>query len=139
MKSNTKIIFLVVSSNSQKVGCICQHIQLHFNQGQSVLIVAPSVQAVEYLDDLLWKNPPDSFLPHLVSQDPIQEKVVITSLHENLNQASVLMNLCPQISPIAHQFDIVYELYDETQPEKLEQSKHRQKLYVEMGYATILQ
>ena len=139
MKSNTKIIFLVVSSNSQKVGCICHHIQVHFNQGQSVLIVAPSAQAIEYLDDMLWKNPPDSFLPHVISRVPTEEKVVITSLHENLNHATILMNLCPQMTPIAHQFDIVYELYDETQPEKLEQSKHRQKLYADMGYKTLLQ
>lgn len=134
MKQKPNIIFLPISSNQQKIGCICHHIQRHFDSGDTLLIIVPSEQAQQYLDDLLWKYPEDSFLPHVVSQAQCNEKIVITTLSQNLNNSKILMNLCPESCPIADQFETIYELYDETHPEKLEQSKKRHQAYVQKGF-----
>lgn len=134
MKQMPNVIFLPVKTNQHKIGCICYSIQTHFAKGEAILIIAPSEQAVQYLDDLLWKFPDDSFLPHVVSQSPCKEKVVITTLSQNLNSAKILMNLCPESCSIAEQFEIIYELYDETHPEKLEQSKRRHQTYSQKSF-----
>jgi DNA polymerase III subunit chi len=135
MNKHPNIIFIPVSNNQNKIGCICNTIQRHFNQGESILIAVPNEQAEKYLDDLLWKFPGDSFLPHAVSQNDNNERVLITKQAQNLNKSKILFNLCPAASPIADQFEIIYELYDETFPDKLEQSKNRRHAYSELGYA----
>lgn len=133
MTPTPKIIFLPVSTNQNKIGCICHHVHMHFDRGENILIMAPE-QALGYLDELLWKYPADSFLPHVVSKIPCKEKIVLTSSPVNLNEAQILINLCTDACPIADQFKMVYELYDETQPEKLELSRKRQQIYREKGY-----
>lgn len=128
------IIFLPITTNQQKIECLCHNIQKHFDSGNSILIIVPSEQAVQYLDDLLWKYPEDSFLPHTAAQAQCTEKVVITTLSQNLNDSKILMNLCPEPSPIAEQFETIYEFFDETHPEKLEQSKRRHQAYSQKGF-----
>lgn len=134
MKQKPKIIFLPVRTNQDKIENICQTVQKHFDRQDNLLIIAPSPVAVQYLDDLLWKNPLDSFLPHVTSQIECKDKVVITTITQNLNHAKILMNLCQEPCPIIEQFEIVYELYDETHQEKLEQSKRRRQIYIQKGY-----
>lgn len=131
------IIFIPVFSNQQKLGSICHYIQHHFEVGDNVLVVAPNEQATRYIDELLWKFSPESFLPHIASNAPSSEKVVITSVAQNLNQALVLINLCAEVSPIAEHFNVVYELYDQTHPEKLAQSQRRQQIYTSKQFTIV--
>lgn len=121
------IIFLRVVDNTSKMTRICTVVQQHFNQKQSMLILAPSQEAAEYMDKLLWRMPEHSFLPHTHSNHPSDALILITTAANNLNKASVLFNLCPGVSPISAQFETVYELLDETHPDKLRQSQLRQK------------
>lgn len=132
-----KVIFLPIKTNQQKIECICHHAQKHFNQDDKVLIIAPSELAVQYLDELLWKYPNDSFLPHVSMQTPCHDKIVITTFAQNLNHATIVLNLCLDYCPIANNIEIIYELYDETTPEKLEQSKRRKHMYSQNGLVTV--
>lgn len=134
MKQKPNVIFLSITTNQQKIASICQHVQKHFDRSEPILILAPSEQAVQYLDDMLWKFPEDSFLPHEASQASSKEKIVITTVHQNLNQSKILMNLCPEPCPIAEQFETIYELYDQTHSDKVEQSKRRHEAYVQKGF-----
>lgn len=108
--------------------------QHHFLQGDSILIVVPNQEAAVFIDQLLWKRPEESFLPHVIASSPIKERVVITTRKENLNKARVLFNLCPEACPFANEFEEVYELHDETQADKLELSQKRRDTYVAAGY-----
>lgn len=131
IKKKLEIIFLTIKTNQQKIDSIWQCVQRHFDHKDHVLVLAPSDHAKQYLDDLLWKYPENSFLPHLATNKQSNEKIVITTLAQNLNNAKILVNLCSDICPITEQFEIVYELYDETSSEKLEQSKRRQRTYAQ--------
>lgn len=130
----TNITFIRVPNNAAKAACICQVIQHHFSQGESVLVAVPNMEAAEYIDQLLWRRPEESFLPHAVVQGVTKEVVAITTKKDNLNGAKVLFNLCPDVSPIVGEFEIVYELHDETQADKLQLSQQRRGVYAAAGY-----
>ena len=52
-----------------------------------------------------------------------------------LNQAKILINLCPQPNPIVELFQWVYELHDETHSSKLLQSQQRYDWYRQKGFS----
>ncbi len=93
------------------------------------MIIVPSKAASTFLDDFLWKQPNEGFLPHTCSTNPCKDPVVISDESLNLNQAQILINLCPGVSPIADQFSVIYELWDETDSEKKKQSEDKFNAY----------
>lgn len=127
------IYFIEVKDNQTKTRKLCETLQHHYIQGHSILVLAPSDEAARYVDELLWRYPKESFLPHQIIQKPASNKVAITKVQENLNKAQILFNLCPQASPHCEQFETVYEFQDGTTPEKLQQSKERKAFYENKG------
>jgi DNA polymerase-3 subunit chi len=78
--------------------------------------------------------PEDGFLAHTLTDFPSSEWIVITTEQNmNLNQAYRLMNLCPQPIKQPSLFAEVYELFDETHPQKLESTKLRLQAYQQIG------
>jgi len=134
---NSKIIFLKARETQEKLLNITATIQNHFDLAQKVLVYAPSDEAAKYLNLLLWKMPEDSFLPHKIANRACRDPVVITCQKENLNQATVLINLNMILHPHLDAFHLVYDIYDETHPVKLEHSKARQSKYHEKGYSIV--
>lgn len=134
MSEKPKIIFLKVTDNASKMTCLCETAQTHFQQGHKVLFSVPSAEAARFLDQLLWKSPQESFLPHSVANSPSKDFIAITSSQENVNNATVLFNLHPNVNPIYTQFKTVYELFDETLQDKLLLSQQRQAAYREAGF-----
>jgi DNA polymerase III subunit chi len=135
MVANTPvIIFLSVANNATKLEKICSTVYQHYEQKERVLITVPSQEAALYIDQLLWRSPEESFLPHLITETPSEEPVVITTVLRNLNQAKILLNLCPEASGIASEFSRVYELLDLTHPSKEKLSRERQAAYRAQTY-----
>jgi DNA polymerase IIIc chi subunit len=128
-----QVIFLRAATNESKMSAICKSVQHHFNLGHTILIAVPSHDAALYVDQLLWRFPEESFLPHAIADAATTERVVITMVGTNVNQASILLNLCPMASSICMQFTTVYELLDETHPDKLRLSQQRQSTYESQG------
>lgn len=124
-----KIIFLKVSDNASKAKALYQNVHTHFLEGQTILILSPSEEASRYIDELLWKFPEESFLPHEKAVDDIKIPIAITTLPKNVNQASILFNLTATISPITDQFSIVYDLLDQTNEERYKASLKRYQAY----------
>lgn len=133
MKQKSKVIFIPVSTNQNKISCICTTIQRHFEQGQSILIRVSNETAEKYVDNLLWKHPEESFLPHVATTVPTDDRVIITQDMKNLNNSSILFNLSTQPF-LSDEFEVIYELYDETHHEKLLQSQSRRRIYKENGF-----
>lgn len=127
------IIFLKVADNQSKMALICDTVHKHFLAGEVVLLTVPNGDAANYLDQLLWKFPAESFLPHSVSEKASNDPVVITTGKSNPNNAVVLFNLLPDVNPGYNTFKVVYELFDETHPEKLRLSQQRQQIYASNG------
>lgn len=134
VKNKPMIVFLRVTDNGSKTARICAIVQQHFEHGDRVLITVTNDEVAGYVDQLLWKLPEESFLPHQIVRGPSEERIAITTGKENYNKAKVLLNLCPEASPISSQFEMVYELLDETHPDKLRMSQQRQKDYQASGY-----
>jgi len=113
---------------------ICNKVQEAFKQEKRLLIAVPHLQAAEYIDALLWRTPPESFLPHIIANTPTSEWIAITvQQQQNVNQAARLLNLCPIISPLYRDVQEVYDLFDETHREKMELSKQRLQVYQANG------
>lgn len=125
----TTIIFIKVTDTQSKLVRICETVQHHFNEKQSILINAASEEAAIYIDQLLWRFPEESFLPHLYTSSPTKEPIVVTTSLQNLNQAKILFNLGSSISPISTEFEKIYELYDCTHPQKEQMSKEKLAVY----------
>ena len=136
MSQETKkpsLFFLRVTDGETKVSRLVQTIARHVQNGQRVLISVQDEQAKLYLDNLLWQQPAEGFLPHICSDEASNEPVVITSMQRNLNQADILFNLSSSVSPMIDQFSIVYELQDMTTPERHELSKEKLESYKKSG------
>jgi DNA polymerase-3 subunit chi len=129
-----KVYFLRVTDTATKLNSICQVTHRHFNKKEAILIAVPSQEAAVYIDQLLWRQPSDSFLPHAIVNIPTQEPVVITTTSTNINQAKVIINLCPDIPPNLIEYSIIYDLLDLTHPTKEQLSLKRQSAYQVLGY-----
>lgn len=136
MKNNSlnKIIFYRVKDNSAKIQLICTKAQEAFKHEKRLLIVVPNFQSAQYVEGLLWKVPPESFMPHVIVDTSTAEWIAITMQDQhNVNQASRLLNLCTTFSPLYQQVEEIYELYDETLPQKAELSQQRLNDYQAKG------
>ncbi len=127
------IHFWTVHNSADKRRCVPDLIYKHFKQNQRVLVIAPNQEALRFVDQLLWQMPPDQFLPHAVSQEPIQAAVILTTQPMNLNQAQVVLNLCRQPCPIVNEFECVHELDDQSDPAKTKCSLEKQRSYAAAG------
>lgn len=135
MNNTAKLVtFLKVMDNTAKAKRISDAVNHYFLQNISVLITVPNDQAAQYIDQLLWRLPDSSFLPHQLTQSPSKELIVITTAQDNVNQAKTLINLCPEATQIPDQFITIIELLDHTSPEKLLLSQQRQAAYQSLGY-----
>ena len=130
MNTSSKVTFYNVKTNAAKLQMICSLVSDAFQSQQKLLIAVPSPEAAAYIDQLLWRMPEDSFIPHLISEQPTPEPITIAvNPTQNLNQAKILLNLLPSASTLADQFTTIYELFDETDPTKALQSLQRQEKY----------
>ena len=128
------ITFLKVLDNAAKAKRISDAANHYFLKNIPVLITVPNDQAAQYIDQLLWRLPDSSFLPHQLTEAPSKELVVITTAQNNVNQAKTLINLCPTAAQSPDQFTTIIELLDHTSTEKLQLSQQRQAAYQSLGY-----
>jgi DNA polymerase IIIc chi subunit len=98
-----------------------------------VIIFVPNQQAASYIDHLLWKSPSDSFLPHAVTSSNTRQRVVITEEKSNLNSAKVALNLTSVPCPALGTFEKVYELWDQTDSVKAQNSNSKMEHYRQLG------
>lgn len=89
------IIFIRVADNKTKIWRLCECIKTHFHRGERLQLSVQGQEAAKYVDDLLWRLPEESFLPHQITHSPSNERIAITLGHDNFNQATVLFNLQP--------------------------------------------
>ncbi len=137
MKS--KVYFFNVKDNQAKIHLICSKAKESFEQEKRLQILVPTIEAGQYIDSLLWRYPEDSFLTHILTTNLSSEWIVITTEETvNLNLAARLLNLCPHPVKYFSLFAEIYELYDESHPQKLENSKLRFKNYQDWGLALSL-
>lgn len=129
-----RVCFLRVTDNISKLQKLQVAIQSHFLKNDKILITVPSNEAASYIDQLLWRIPDESFLPHAIINYPSKEHIAITTTYSNVNQASILINLLPTLHPNPIRVTLIYELLDMTSKEKDVISRQKQFSYVNLGY-----
>lgn len=135
-----QIIYLEVQSPQEKLKKLLTVIQYHFTLREKILILVPSQEVATFIDGWLW-NPYSTllFLPHCIVDKENNYPIAITTMQINLNQATVLISLIPEIPIITDSFNIVYELMDNTIAQNLAEAKKRWSTYHRQGYSLQLQ
>jgi DNA polymerase IIIc chi subunit len=125
----TRVIFFQVREIASKLKMICDTAQSHFDKKEPFIILVEDAKAQEFVNELLWKTPETSFLPHVVSDESTKDLVAITKTKNNVNQARFAFNLCPTPLVIETPFRIIYEFEDLTNPHKSKLSSLRFDAY----------
>lgn len=129
LPKSIQVYFLHVADNAAKLKKLCAAVHSHFIKRDKILIFVPSSEAASYIDQLLWKMPEESFIPHAIANGPTKEQIAITTSLSNINQATTLINLTGAMHPNPGPADTIYELYDSTSKEKEELSRIKQNDY----------
>jgi len=130
----TRVVFFQVQTAQTKLLRISEAAQTHFGKKEKIILFVEDAKAQGFVDELLWKMPTTSFLPHLATDEATQEPVVITKSKENVNGARVAFNLCPTPLLLDPPFRIIYELEDLTAPGKQKLSELRFGRYKEAKF-----
>ncbi len=138
MKTNNinspKAVFFQIKDVKSKVIKLIQTALYHFQKKEPIIIFVNDSISETFVDEILWKQPLESFLPHVVSQESSSDFIVITKTDKNLNNAHFIFNLCPQIPMIDKTFKTIYDYDDLTSQKKQELSKKRFDDYRNMGF-----
>jgi DNA polymerase IIIc chi subunit len=127
----TRVVFFQVRDVRLKLQRISEMAQTHFEKKDPFLIFVEDIKAQAFVDDLLWKMPEMSFLPHVATDDTTKELVAITKTKTNVNGAKAVFNLCSTPLLIAGPFRVIYEFEDLTSAIKKELSTARFDAYKE--------
>ena len=82
--SNTRVVFFQVNDNHSKLKIIVETAQTHFKKKEPFLIIVEDDMALKFVDDLLWKLPSSSFLPHSIAESETSELITLTKCKKNL-------------------------------------------------------
>ncbi len=114
----TRVIFFQVKDAASKIKRIYETATLHFEKKEPFIFFVEDEKSALFVDELLWKSPPSSFLPHSIADAPSSEQIVITKLKRNINQAKIAFNLCSTPLLIDGHFRTIYEFEDLSSPSK---------------------
>ena len=138
-RKHIRVIFFQVNNDQEKRHKIVQMAQEYFDKKEPLLIHLPHEKALDYVDLLLWRSPKESFLPHVIKDQPCNDLIVLTTSTENPNQARSIFNLNPKPFNINNlSFHRIYEFEDLASVEKNKSAQTRYKYYKEQGYSVNL-
>jgi len=134
--SSTRVTFFEVKNDAVKRKQIVTLAQEYFEKKQPLLFKLPHQKALEYLDLLLWRLPPDGFLPHEIKDTPSEDLIVLTSTDSNPNEARSVFNLTSM--PIRDPFfTSIYTFEDTSNVEKNSIAQAHYQAYKSLGYQII--
>lgn len=126
------VVFFPVKQTIQKLMKISTIAASHLQKKEPLLILLPDQGAYHFVDELLWRLPKESFLPHPSSYIQLSLSVDF--------EAPYLFNLRPSAYLERDKnFNTIYELEDATSSEKLQLSQQRYQAYRKAGYSISIQ
>lgn len=130
----TRVVFFQVRDNPTKLMRIAETAQSHFEKKEPLLILVEDAKSQQFVDELLWKLPSSSFLPHTACDEETKELVAIAKVKKNVNGARIVFNLCPTPILLDESFRMIYEFEDLTALNKKNLSSIRFDSYKSAGY-----
>jgi DNA polymerase-3 subunit chi len=134
MNSPSRVVFFQVNDNSSKLKRIIEMAHFHFEKKEPFLIMVEDEKSQKFVDELLWKQPDTSFLPHIASDVPTTDLIAITKVKNNVNSARAAFNLCSTSLLIEGPFRIIYEFEDLSAASKKNLSSQRFDAYKQAGF-----
>jgi len=131
----TEVIFVRTTTGAEKLSTIGRLTQKHYEAGDRILVATPSDDVAQYVDKLLWREPKEGFIPHHTTHTPCHYDVAVTASADNVNDASVLINLTEETHPLAGQVELIYELFDTTTPAKEATATKKMNAYQNDGFS----
>jgi DNA polymerase IIIc chi subunit len=132
----SKVYFLEVKTVQEKLTFLGEAVKEVYFQGKTVLVYSPEKKALEYLDDLLWKQPQQVILPHKIHEGTSDDKIVLCANLEQYQKRDIIVNISSK--PIeGDNYPEVIELFDMTSPSKKSNSEQKLKSYQEKGIEPI--
>src|SRR3990167_9184306 len=130
----TRAVFFQVREPKAKLACLAETAAAKFERKEHLLILVEDEKAMQYVDELLWKSPETSFLPHIATDELTTELIAITRSKKNVNLSRIAFNLCSTPLLIEGPFRIIYDFEDLTSPSKQQLSAVRFDAYKKAGF-----
>ena len=113
----------------------CRLAEKAYKLDNTVHILAPSQEAAERVDELLWTFRDGSFVPHhlLNSANDLDSPVTISFGNGHVESRDLLINLCDEVPDAAESFPRVAELVTSDQDCK-QKSRARFVTYRDQGH-----
>jgi DNA polymerase III subunit chi len=122
-----------VTSAKEKILILAQLAAKSFQEKEPLLIIAQDENAINYVDALLWREPAESFVPHLISHIPCSALIALSTVKENLNQAKCAINLA-QEPLFCEGIKTLYEFDEQVNGPKRSFLEARYQAYREKGF-----
>ncbi|SRR3989339_206717 len=133
--SEVKVIFFTIKDASSKLKILVQTATSHFLKKEKIQIVVPDKAALEFVDQLLWNQPKESFLPHSTEVLlPYQDLVFLSLPFPTLEEYPIVFNLCQTPFDITPSLRTLYELEDLSHPQKAAAFQGKFKQYQKAGF-----
>ena len=106
-----------------------------YAQGRRVRVITPDAAATQLLNNMLWEQPAEGFLPHVTLSSPHAAATPVIIDHSITHEGSidVLINLCAEPPAFFSRFERMFEIVG--QDEVLANAgRERWKFYKARGY-----
>jgi DNA polymerase-3 subunit chi len=134
MSLKNKVIFFQIKDVKIKLLKLIQVAIGHFEKKERLIIQVQNDISLNFVDELLWKSPKESFLPHVISDKQTNDFIVITKLKKNLNKAHFMFNLCYDLIELDKSYKIIYDFDDCTSLKNQQNSQKKYQIYRQAGF-----
>ncbi len=119
---------------TEKYQLVCSLVTDLFRQNQTIFVLCQTQAEADMLDEMLWQQDPDSFVPHGLSEEStvMQAPVEIGTLQPRRFR-QVLVNISDAVSPHANRFAQIVDFVPVNESEK-QQARERYKQYRALGF-----
>jgi DNA polymerase-3 subunit chi len=131
----TFLFFFTVKDSSSKVKALTRTVRSHFLKKEKIHLVVPDLATLQFVDQLLWSQPKESFLPHSCGVLlPFQDLIFISLSVTSLEPFPIVFNLCPEPYLPSASLKTLYELEDLTHPHKSAIFQKKFQTYQKAGF-----
>lgn len=111
--AEVKVFYFSVAESNAKIHTLIQVVTSHFLRKERVQILVPDLKTLDFVDTLLWKEPPESFLPH----SRLEEDFITLSTDRTIS-SPIVFNLTSTPYASTGTLKTLYELEDTSHPQK---------------------
>ena len=133
---STQVEFLLLATDSQLLSTAFTSLIQLYSDNERVLVVANNRQHLEQLDEMLWHNSSEQFIPYSLDSEcySLSVAVLLTDNQPESRRFQALLNIGAEVSINLGQFRSIIELVHPDEPSK-EKARIRYKHYRQLGFS----